>query len=289
MYHEDTGRWWDDEPPPDPSDRFLPGPGREVDRLTHLVLVDGRLVETWSEPVRGTRWQRYADRFDAERRPVLPEPPPPPPPPPWEQVLAWLGDVCGGQDAVRALTTGPLEDDGSLLPTEADAESRGRLEQSADLLADVAERLLDGRPDGELAVALRRALLRLWQDDPETVRRARTAAHLAGGLCWALGKANGCFRPQGEVTMARVQEGLALPVAISGYGTNVRVALVGFRQVGHHGGYGGYGTWGHLRRPEGVPDLLALGHADLLTSATRTWLVRLRDRALAARAEAEAA
>ena len=46
----------------------------DLDRLTHLVLVDGRLVDVWSEPVSGTRWQEPAERFDRELRRPEPEP-----------------------------------------------------------------------------------------------------------------------------------------------------------------------------------------------------------------------
>lgn len=243
------------------------GPAPEpVDRLTHLVLVDGRLVETWTGPVEGTRWQRHADRFDRELQ--RPEPVPPP----WQQVLDWLADLCGGPAAVAALGAEPLDDAVDLPADTPDARSRGRLEATAELLDAVAERWFDD----ETAVALRRALLRVWDDDPDTVLLARSAAHLAGGLCWAVGKANGCFRPQGELTMARVQESLALRSAISGYGTTVERALRGFRPV----------PTVRWRRPLGVPDLLPLGVPGLLTSTTRERLVRLRDRALAARAEA---
>ena len=64
-------------PEAEPYDAHLAG-AAELDRLTHLVLVDGRLVDVWSEPVSGSRWQPHADRFDRERRPsVLSAPPPP--------------------------------------------------------------------------------------------------------------------------------------------------------------------------------------------------------------------
>lgn len=241
----------------------------ELDRLTHLVLVDGRLVSTWSEPVAGTRWQRYADRFDRERaRPVES-----PPPPPYRQVLDWLAEVCGSATAVRALTAEPLDDDGLDLPTETpDEASRSRLEATAELLDAVAARWFDP----EVSFAFRAALLIVWTAEPETVRRARTAAHLAGAICWAVGKANGLYRPQGDLTMSRVQEALALSSALSGYGPVVERALRGFLPSRSYA----------RGRPIGVPDLTALGHVQVLTSATRARLVRLRDRALAAEAAA---
>ncbi|GAA2139407.1 hypothetical protein GCM10009844_08170 [Nocardioides koreensis] len=242
-----------------------------LDRLTHLVLVDGRLVDTWSEPVTGTRWQVHADRFDREL--ARPEPSPPPPPP-WQRVLDWLASVCGGAGAVAALTVEPLTDDGCDLPTETpDAASRSRLEATAELLDAVAARCFDP----EMATAFRRALLRLWAEEPEVVRHARTAAHLAGGICWAVGKANGSYRPQGDVRMGRVQEALALSSAISGYGSTVRRALVGFRDLDNP-------RWW---RPEGIPNLEPLGRPELLSSPTRERLVRLRGRAVAAREAAD--
>ena len=69
-----------------------------------MAFVDGRLVSTWTERVdRQSAWADIARRFDREReRQVLP--PPPPPVPTYERVLAWLDDVCGGRDALLALS-----------------------------------------------------------------------------------------------------------------------------------------------------------------------------------------
>ena len=249
---------------------------RTLDRLTHLVLVDGRLVDTWSEPVRGTVWQKHADRFDRERRP--PEPPPEPPRPPYELALEWLDGVCGGRDAVTRLDTAPLTAEPGL-PDVAHPVARGRLHDTAELLDTLGSQFFDA----EVTVALRRALLRVWTDEPETTTRAKTARHLAGGLCWTVGKANGLFLPAGRIKMGEVQEVLALTSAISGCAPAVQRTLRGLRP---------YPTdrWGYAsRRPEGMPDLLALGHPDLLVSATRERLVRLRDRAVATRESCTAA
>src|SRR5262245_13108067 len=94
---------------PDDEAWFDEPPSGGLDRLTHLVLVDGRLVEVWSEPVTGTRWQHHADRFDRERRP--PSPPPPrssaPVRPEHELVLTWLDAVVGGRERLLALDAGP--------------------------------------------------------------------------------------------------------------------------------------------------------------------------------------
>jgi len=240
---------------------------RPLDRVTHLVFVDGRLVDTWREPAAGTEWEAVALRHDREARP-----PEPPPPAPHERVLQWLAGVCGGTAAVEGLTDEPLTDDRIDLPTEyPHPAGRERVEAIADLLDAVADR----RFDAETSYAFRHALLALWAEDPEVVTRAASAAHVAGGICWAVGKANGLFRPAGGLRVGVVQEALTLRSPVSGYGGTVRTALVGFRDP--------VGRWG---RPSGVPELLELGRCDLLLGVTRARLVRIRDRARAAAAAA---
>ena len=242
------------------------GPGRSgLDRLTHLVLVDGRLVDVWSEPVAGTRWQEHAERFDRE----LHRPEPEPQVPLHERALRWLDDVCGGRDAVLALEGEPLADDGRDLPEAPTPQAQSRLAAVAELLDAVAQRWFDA----ETSHALRTALLTVWEREPEVVTDAATAAHVAGGICWAVGKANALFRPQGERTMGRVKESLALHTTISTYGKVVQRALVGYRDPSSQG------WW----RPDDVPDVLALGHPDLLVGEVRRRLVRVRNRALEAR------
>ncbi len=239
-----------------------------LDRVTHLVFVDGRLVDTWREPAVGTEWEAVARQHDREARP-----PEPPPKPQHERVLEWLVDVCGSRAAVDSLTAEPLDDDATDLPAEYAERSAGdRMGATAELLDAVAERWFDT----ESSVAFRHALLALWAEDPETVTRAATAAHLAGGICWAVGKANGLFSPAGTMRVGVLQEALALRSPAAGYGGAVRAALRGFRGQ----------PLDRWSRPSGVPDLLALGRTDLLLGVTRSRLVRIRDRA---RAAAEAA
>lgn len=236
----------------------------ELDRLTHLVLVDGRLVEVWSEPVTGTRWQAHADRFDREQRRPAPEPPEPT----YERALGWLDDVCGGSEAVLGLGAEPLVDDGRDLPEAPTRQAQSRLAAVAELLDAVGQKWFDD----ETCHALRNALLLVWEREPEVVMDAATAAHVAGGICWAVGKANALYKPQGERTMGRIKEALALSVTISTYGKVVERALVGYRDTSTKG------WW----RPDG-PELLPLGHAELLLGATRQRLLRVRQRALEAR------
>lgn len=245
--------------------------GETLERLTHLVMVDGRLVEMWSESVEGTRWEQFAIRFDRELR--RPEPTPPPIPP-YDQVLGWLADVCGGAAAVSALTADALCDDGLDLPEAPDVATRQRLEAAAELLDAAAARCFDRGPGGETGHALRRALLLVWHEEPETVLHLKSAAHLAGGICWAVGKANGLFGPQGVATQKDVQEALALVTPISAPGTTVQRALQGFAPLA-------------AGRPWTTPDLQPLGHPDLLIARTRRVLLRLRDRAREAKSAAE--
>lgn len=245
--------------------------GDPLERLTHLVMVDGRLVETWTEPVEGTRWEHFATRFDRE---LLRLRPTPTPIPPYDQVLGWLNDVCGGAAAVSGLTAYPLSQDGLDLPEVPDIATRQRLEAASELLDAAAARCFDRGPGGETGHALRRALLLVWKEEPETVLHLKSAAHLAGGICWAVGKANGLFGPQGVATQKDVQEALALVTAISAPGTTVQRALQGFAPLA-------------AGRPWTAPDLQPLGRPDLLISRTRRVLLRLRDRAREAKSAAE--
>ena len=122
--------------------------------------------------------------------------------------------------------------------------------------ADTVTAAVVGACDGELAIG--------------PLLDAVTAAHVAGGVCWAVGKANGLFRPQGERTMGRVKEALALHTTIGTYGKVVQRALVGYREIPR--------GW----RPAELPDLLPLGHPTLLLGEVRRRLVRVRERALEA-------
>lgn len=244
----------------------------ESDRLTHLVLVDGRLVDAWSERVEGTPWQRFADRFDEERRPVI-RAPEPPPRPSHERALAWLACVCGGADAVAALDGADLVEEGLELPHVDHAAARHRLESTADLLDAVAERLFDA----ETGFAFRRALLRLWSEDPDTVLGLASAVQLAGGIVWAVGKANGLLGAPTGIRIASVQDALGLKGGLSNYGQRVRAALIGYRDIGWDRAY-----------VADAPSLEPLGCPDLLLGTVRRRLARMRDRALEAQAASAA-
>lgn len=137
---------------------------------------------------------------------------PPPPPPAHERAADWLAAVCGGRAAVESLDATPLTDDAIDLPVEYELTSwRHRMESTAEILDSVATRDFDA----ETSYAFRHALLALWADDPENAMHPATPAHLAGGICWAVGKANGLFHPVGPRRVGATQQafGLRTPLA----------------------------------------------------------------------------
>ncbi|HET7385718.1 MAG TPA: hypothetical protein VFJ19_03545 [Nocardioidaceae bacterium] len=248
-------------------------PSGGLDRLTHLVLVDGRLVDVWTEPVQDTRWMRFAERFDRERSLAFVEPRPlEPPKAPYDQILDWLDMLVGGLAAVDGLDGEPLAAEGLALPLDSlDIRARHRLESAAGILERAGEQF----PDVEMGIVLRRALCTVWDTEPEVVLRAASSAHVAAGICWAVGKANGAFAPHGHLTQSGLGEALGLPCRLSTPGPTMRRALRGMLSA--------FPT-SQAGRPEDCPDLLPLGRTDLLTSSTLRLLIRLRDRARAAKA-----
>ncbi|MGI8522871.1 MAG: hypothetical protein ACR2K3_06115 [Nocardioides sp.] len=248
-------------------DDFWPAPQTStvLDRLTHLVLVDGRLVDVWSEPVVGTRWAYHAETLD---RQVRPQPPPPPPMP--EQVLTWLDAAVGGRSALVALDDGPPADEDLDHDPALPAEAREHLATVVDLLELGARHLRDR----DAWAVLHRALATVLALEPDAVLR-HDPERVAGGLCWLVGKANGLFGPSGCTTQAEVKQAIGCPVALSVTGRTFERAVAGF--------------WPRPHRPSyPVPDLLLLGRGDLLTRATRRRLMRLREQTLSDAETAEA-
>lgn len=253
------GRAWSDR-------RWEPRTPSGLDRLTHLILVDGRLVDVWSEPVSGTRWQLDADRLDRERTASVPSSPPTPT---HELVLAWLDAAVGGRKQLMALDTRS--------PVDVDFEPDPDLQPSArELLVDVIDLLDVGARElrePEARALLHHALAAAWATDPDAVLHTGSAERAAAGLCWLVGKANGLFGPGGLVTQGRLKDALGCPTTLATAGRVFQQCVAGF--------------WPRPRRPTYlVPDLLLLGRPELLSTATRRRLVRLRDQALEAAAAA---
>ena len=110
------------------------------------------------------------------------------------------------------------------------------------------------------------------------VTQAPTAERAAGAIAWAVAKANGLLHPEGTLRVRDLQDGLGLRGSPSTYGRVVERALVGFRDLAAPYGF----------RPHGQPDLLPLGHPELLLGRVRERLVRVRDQALEAQSASAA-
>lgn len=250
--------------PFDPYETYLFGTPRpqlhEGGRLSHLVFLDGRLVDAWSEEVRDTAYAGLARRYDEERRPTIVQSPPEPPR--HRLVLEWLDSLVGGRTPLLSL---------SAEPTSAPA-LRDVLDPVVDevwlvvdeLLAEVTERLLPA----DLVGPLRHALVLLHAADADFVAR-RSPDRVAAGLVWVVGKANGTLGPQGPVLHKDVARVLGLDhPSLTTHGQGVLGALGQSLWLGRP-------PWGVAHR-----DLLATGIPDLLTARIRRALVRLRDEAL---------
>ena len=169
-HHYDTMLWRE------PRERL-----HEGGRLSHLVFVDGRLVDAWSEHVEVSTYADVARRHDEDLRPPVVQAPPPLPH--HEQALRWLDCVAGSREELLAMTSSPVA-----LP-----RLRDHLDPVADeawlvadeLLGDLRETLLPA----DLAAPLRECLLLARDRLPELAERM-TPARLAGGVAWVVGKAN---------------------------------------------------------------------------------------------------
>jgi hypothetical protein len=268
---------WPDEPPYpvyDDRDR-APQPwwapaepwrasGRLRNRVTHLVLVDGRLVDSWSEPAERSDYLHVAEWLDEQSRPQV-VPPPAPPRAPYETALEWLDSLVGGREALESLADHDIAAPATLGPDDLPLASRHRLEAVGRSLDAVAEEFWDE----EVRLALHVVLSLVWTEVPDVVLRAKSAAHVAAGICWVVGRANDLFGAE-RVTQKAVAQQLGLGTTLSACGTTFHHALRGLQPP--------FGS-----RPWNQPDLLATGRPELLLGVTRRRLLRLRDQTLAVR------
>ncbi len=231
----------------------------DTGRLSHLVFVDGRLVDAWSERVEGSAYDDVALSHDEERRPTVVQDPPPLPR--HVGMLQWLDCVTGGRDELLAMTP-------SLV---AVPRLRDHLDPVADeawlvadeLLTDLREALLPT----DLAAPLRECLLLARERLPELAERM-TPDRLAGGIAWVVGKANAAIGPEGPITQIRVADHLGT-TTLNACGAQV---LPHVRRLG----------WVSARPwASSAPPLMAVGRVVLLSATVRRDLVELRDLALA--------
>lgn len=246
---------------------FLDTPVQPQDDLvTHLVFVGGCLADTWSEDASMSAYADFSRSLARSRRPVEP-----PAPPAHLALLEWLDEQAGGRQALLALSDAPLED--ADVPSPERSADHQRLLAVAELIDGCTSELLRLEEWGN---ACRRALVVLWSTDRDVVTHAPSAAHLASGLVWAVGKANGWFPTSGHAicTQSELRDHFGLIAYPSAFGKSVQTALrTSWPSSSFHG-------WGRPTTPEFEP----LGRPDLLTASVRRTLLRLRDQALASEA-----
>lgn len=268
MYDDERYSYDYDDPTPHPwwaaAEPWRSTRHRPINRVTHLVLLDGRLVDSWSEPAERTEYLHIAEWLDEQSKPRV-VPPPVPPRPPWETTLDWLDSLVGGRGALESLAATDLPSATDPSVDDLPLASRHRVEAVSRTLDAVAEKFWDE----ETRSALRAAFAALWSESPDVVLRAKSAAHVAGGICWVTGRANDLFGPD-RITQKEVAQQIGLKTTLSACGQSLHHALRGLQPP-------------HGSRPWSQPDLLALGRPDLLLGATRRRLIRLRDQAVAAR------
>jgi hypothetical protein len=235
-----------------------PAPSTESSRLSHLVFLDGRLVDAWTESPLDTPWASLARELDEERRPrVVPSPPPRPR---HEQVLDWLDGLVGGRDALVGLVP---DDEVPLLRDVLDPVADEPWLVVDELVGDVREELLS--PD--LEAPLRRCLLLLRDRAPWLPERS-APDRIAAGIVWVVGKANAAIGPTGPVK----QVDIAAHLGVSSLGSHSGAVSGHVRRLG----------WtSHLPYPRAYPDLYATGRPELLTASVVDDLVLMRDEALA--------
>jgi hypothetical protein len=248
--------------PPPPSDEFPFDDAMRYrqpidERLRHLVFLDGRLIDTWTEPVEGTVYREQARELDRVQPPgtlpILERPPAP-----HEAVLEWLDSTVGGRAALAALDEQPLA--AVAAPEDAD--------EAYEAVAMRLERLCAGFFDDEFLAATTTALTALHAADPNLLLES-SPAEVAAGLCWMVGRANGCVGAGTKVTQQVLKRELWISTSPSRRVTKYKTVLRGLLPIPPH-------------RPSACPDLVELGSPAYLTSATRHTLISLRERGLAA-------
>jgi hypothetical protein len=239
--------------------------------VSYVVLVDGRVVDTWYEPLTESPWLGDP-RVEKVERLWRHEPPPKKEVAPWRATVDWLEHVVGGPESLDQLTSDPLPDEELTLPAEAvgDGDVVARFRRSGEVLDGLAGVYFDG----EIRTAFRRALAAVGVDliggrVPEDPVQA------AAGVCWAVGRANGVLAPAGRVTQKVLCAQLGLASFPAAKGRTV-ARLLGTPQP----------PW--VSRPGTLPDIEPLSRTDLLTSRTRREIIALRDATVAAEARAAA-
>lgn len=226
-------------------------------QLRHVVYLDGRFLDTWTEPVEGSCYEPVARAIESRAR--RPDPPREPTPPLHDRVLAWLDGVVGGRAALLALD----EDEQVQL-----ARPAGAGELYDEVLACLG-RVSVEHFDEDFRRAVEAALVTLVQEDAALLQEGRGAVDVAAGLVWVVGRANGLVGARTGLTQKKLRQTLWLKSWPSHLTPRYQGVLRGLKPE-------------PAPRPTLCPDLLELGDPAYLTAKTRSELRRLRDRALAA-------
>jgi hypothetical protein len=162
------------------------------------------------------------------------------------------------------------------VPDDLSPEEIERYVEVAAVLDAASDRFFAGR-DGEIALALRRALLLVAVRRPGLLTSERPV-RCALGVIWVIAKANGLLHPTTSLTERTVREFPGSDASANPVGTKVRTAI---RSV-YSWTDGDQPTW---RWPSVPADgRTPLGQPGLLTGQTRALLSAVRERAMQAMA-----
>lgn len=254
-WNNQSGTPWHDPEPWHHHDTWrVDGHGRDQ-RLIVQAWVDGRLVESRTGSVEGTRWQHRAEEFDAASRPVIP--PPPPRERPHVEVLGWLDRLVGGRDALVALTDEPV----------APSAIAVTAHELADAVAVHLDRICEEFFDDELRAVCQHVLASIVERP--TLTTGLSPAEIAGAILWNVGRANNSF--SGGLTQRTIQRELW---------SHKQLAVCGRRLQSHLSGV----CVSTTQRPTQCPPVEPYANPDLLTPTTRRAVIEWRDAALAAAA-----
>jgi hypothetical protein len=255
--------------------------GSRLGDLTMVVMIDDQVVDTVRRPVEGSGYECAALELgrglshasaSPPRLPASPLPAAARPAarPRYEQELSWLRRVVGGVDQLAALDATPLPLDEPLDLNAVPSQLRDRVTAIGEQASVAAERLFDG----ELVTVCRRMLVAL-AGSPSLFLDEDRDDQAAGAVLWVAAKANDRLGAATRMPASAVQAICGLTASPAARGRIFAKALAGLTGTGFD------------PQSSRLSPVLLVGSADYLTGDLRRQIVRLRDLALAERAEDE--
>ncbi len=244
------------------------GAGARLGDLTQVVLAGDQVVDVIRRPVAGSGYECAVLELQARGLYRSPVPAPPPVPPGYEQQLAWLARIVGGEEALGTLGVEPLPPQVLCLD--------GVRASLRDRVRDIDVRLEQWAPvllGDEGLTSARRLLTRAVEREPALLRSDRDDV-ATGAVLWAVAKGNDLIGNNRPVRASVIQNvcGLGSPPSARG---GAFAHAVGGGELRY-----GRAVWMYDARPNVIP----LGNPDLLLARFRRTLVALRDISLALRA-----